>query len=235
MVSLPVVSIRHLFDFGKSCARQVKRRSWKLGVVAAVCSSCGGSDPANPVVSAAHVATISITPDSVHLAPGQSIQLAATLRDATGNALSGRIISWSSSDPTIGFVSRSGIVTGAGIGGPVTIQATAESKSAAAFIYVVDSLTRFVSVRRDSIQVDSLRVVTLAGQRVLSTNLATAVPIARLPLQEVFFTDRSGSLQSVALLRSSEAGGGFLVEPGVESTLLAWVLGPYVGNDSAVT
>src|SRR2546422_8486903 len=43
---------------------------------------------------------------------GAATQLTATLKDAAGDVLSGRVISWASSNTAIATVSASGLVTG---------------------------------------------------------------------------------------------------------------------------
>jgi uncharacterized protein YjdB len=72
------------------------------------------------------VASISITPPGAQTAfQGLTLQLAATLRDANGTILTGRTVSWTSSNPSIASVSSSGLVSGLALG---TAQITAESE-----------------------------------------------------------------------------------------------------------
>ncbi|HEX8211290.1 MAG TPA: Ig-like domain-containing protein [Longimicrobium sp.] len=59
---------------------------------------------------------------------GQTMQLAATARDAAGNALSGRSFAWSSTSEAIASVSSGGMVTSTAPG-TVTIRATADGKT----------------------------------------------------------------------------------------------------------
>ena len=44
------------------------------------------------------VASVDVTPDPATVLVGQTVQLTATPRDAAGNALSRRVVSWSSSN-----------------------------------------------------------------------------------------------------------------------------------------
>jgi hypothetical protein len=69
--------------------------------------------------------------------PFGAVQLTATLADEAGNVLSGRTVSWSSSDAGIAHVSGAGLVTGV-TRGDVTITAAAEGKSGSASIRVKD-------------------------------------------------------------------------------------------------
>jgi hypothetical protein len=69
------------------------------------------------------------------LTPGQAGALTAELRDASGAKLTGRTISWISSDQGIATVSEMGIVIGVAVG-PATISASAEGKSGSAQVTV---------------------------------------------------------------------------------------------------
>ncbi|HET7297058.1 MAG TPA: Ig-like domain-containing protein, partial [Gemmatimonadales bacterium] len=90
-------------------------------------------------VTAVPVATVSVSPSSASVQVGQTQQLTATPKDANGNPLTGRTITWQSSDNTIAAVNGSGLVTGVAAGGPVTITATSEGKSGTASVTVTAS------------------------------------------------------------------------------------------------
>jgi hypothetical protein len=74
------------------------------------------------------VASVDVSPGSAEIAPGQTVQLTATVRDAAGNELTDRPVSWSSSAPVVASVSGDGLVTGQSAGG-ATITATSEGQS----------------------------------------------------------------------------------------------------------
>ncbi|MFN8668162.1 MAG: Ig-like domain-containing protein [Gemmatimonadaceae bacterium] len=110
-----------------------------VAVTAAIfASACGGgSESAGPTPPpAASVASVTVTPDAAQLLPAQTSQLTATARDASGNALAGRTIDWSSSASGVASVSTSGLVT-AVTAGSATITATSEGKSGSAVITVL--------------------------------------------------------------------------------------------------
>jgi trimeric autotransporter adhesin len=86
-------------------------------------------------VRLAPVATVTITPDASTLLPNQTVQLTATLRDAAGDVLTGRIVTWTTSDAAVATVSAAGLVTAAG-GGTATITATSEGRTDTADITV---------------------------------------------------------------------------------------------------
>jgi alpha-tubulin suppressor-like RCC1 family protein len=73
------------------------------------------------------VASVTISPDSLVVEPGDTARLAATPLDAAGNPLIGRQISWASSDTSLATVSSTGTVRVIGVG-KVTITASSEGK-----------------------------------------------------------------------------------------------------------
>jgi hypothetical protein len=68
---------------------------------------------------------------------GGSLQLSATARDALGDVLTGRTVTWQSSATTMATVSPTGSVTGVAAGGPVTVTATIEGVSGGAAVTVI--------------------------------------------------------------------------------------------------
>jgi len=81
------------------------------------------------------VATVAVTPGSFTLAPGQTATLSATLRDASNNILTGRVVTWSTGNSGVATVSQAGVVT-AVAPGTVAISATSEGQVGTAFITV---------------------------------------------------------------------------------------------------
>jgi trimeric autotransporter adhesin len=71
------------------------------------------------------VATVAIAPSSLSVNVGASGSLTATTKDAQGNTLAGRVVTWASSDQAVATVSGSGVVTGVAVG-TATITATSE-------------------------------------------------------------------------------------------------------------
>src|SRR2546422_462982 len=98
------------------------------------------------IVPTVPVASVTVTPGTASLTVGQTVQLTATPRDANGNPLTGRVITWQSSDNTIATVNGSGLVTGARPGGPVTMTATSEGQSGTATVTVTVARVAAVTV-----------------------------------------------------------------------------------------
>ena len=74
------------------------------------------------------VASVTVTPATASVQVGATVQLSAVLRDAAGNTLTGRTVTWSSSSSSTAAVSATGLVTGVAAG-PATITAASEGKS----------------------------------------------------------------------------------------------------------
>jgi uncharacterized protein YjdB len=81
-----------------------------------------------PTPAPAPVASVNISSEPGPVAVGRTRQLAAVVRDASGNELTGRGLAWTSSDPAVAEVSALGAVTGLKPGA-ATITATAEGRS----------------------------------------------------------------------------------------------------------
>src|SRR5436190_2159786 len=81
------------------------------------------------------VASVSVTPATATIGVGQTAQYAAITRDAFGNPLGGRTVTWSSSNPAVATVNGAGQATGVAVGA-ATITATSEGKSGTAAITV---------------------------------------------------------------------------------------------------
>jgi uncharacterized protein YjdB len=80
--------------------------------------------------------TVSLALSSVTV--GQTTQASAVLKDGSGNVLSGRTISWSSSSPSVATVSSAGVVTAMSVGSS-NIVATSEGITGQATISIVAS------------------------------------------------------------------------------------------------
>ena len=91
------------------------------------------STPTTP--SPVPVASVSISLSAASLQVGQTAQATATTKDANGNVLTGRTVSFASSSPGIASVTAAGLITALAAGGS-DITATSEGKSVSASITV---------------------------------------------------------------------------------------------------
>jgi len=103
--------------------------------VNAVYGALSNLTSATTTSSTAPVASVIVSPATLSLQVGGTQQLIATLRDASGNVLTGRVVTWTSSNVLVGTVTGSGLVT-ALLAGGATITATSEGKSGSAALTV---------------------------------------------------------------------------------------------------
>src|SRR5207245_8778689 len=105
------------------------------GPVRTAATGEGKSGTASVTVAGAPVATVTVTPATASVQAGQTVQLTATLKDANGNILTGRVVTWSSSNNTAASVNSNGLVA-ANAAGSATITATSEGKTGTSAITV---------------------------------------------------------------------------------------------------
>lgn len=123
------------------------------------------------------VATLQLAPTSLTLVAGSTGTMVATARDASGATLGGRVITWSSSAPSVATVAN-GVVT-AIAPGSATITATSEGVAANAGVTVtpVPVASLIVTPTLDSLAVGAMRTLVATPRdavgNVLSGRLLT--------------------------------------------------------------
>ena len=105
------------------------------GAATITATSEGKNGTAAVTVSAIPVASVTVSPATASVTAGQTVQLAATPKDAGGNPLTGRVVTWGSSNTSVATVNGSGLVSGVAAGS-ATITATSEGKSGTSAITV---------------------------------------------------------------------------------------------------
>jgi uncharacterized protein YjdB len=141
------------------------------------------------------VASVSVSLAASSLTPGQTTQASATTRDANNNILTGRSITWSSSNTAVATVSSSGLVTALAVG-TVQIIAACEGKTASGTLTIATGAPAPVATVTVSFNVASINVA--------QTTQATATT---LDANNNVLTDRvvswSSDNQAVATVSSS--------------------------------
>src|SRR5206468_210350 len=107
------------------------------GTATITATSEGKSGTSSVTVTSVPVASVDVTPPSASVPAGQTVQLTATPKDAGGTPLSGRTVTWSSSNTSVAAVSNSGLVSGV-TPGSATITATSEGKSGTSSVTVTN-------------------------------------------------------------------------------------------------
>jgi trimeric autotransporter adhesin len=102
----------------------------KIGQVTITAASGNASGTATVTVSLVPVKKIIIAPANPTVIVGDSTTLTATTEDSVGNILTGRVVTWSSSNSAVSTIDANGTVTGVKVG---TDTITATSGSASAF------------------------------------------------------------------------------------------------------
>ncbi len=93
---------------------------------ATVTASSGGKSGSAAVSVLVPIASVTVTPPTDTIAPGATVQFTATPRDAAGNPLTGRAVTWSSTNPTAASLGGTGLALGGSAGGVTTIMASSE-------------------------------------------------------------------------------------------------------------
>ena len=106
-----------------------------MGLAALAASSWQSCSNESTGPGSSAVASVAVTPAVVTIGPTDTLRLIAVAKDAAGTPLTGRTITWSTSDPSRATVSTSGLVTGVAAGS-ATISATAEGKAGESAITV---------------------------------------------------------------------------------------------------
>jgi uncharacterized protein YjdB len=123
------------------------------GVVTAVAAGTAGitataegkSGTANLTVVVPPVAAVTVSLAAPTIAIGATTQASASITDKDGSVLTGRVVTWSSSNSGVATVSNTGLVTGVSAGS-ANITGTSEGKSGVATITVVPPSTASVTV-----------------------------------------------------------------------------------------
>lgn len=115
-----------------NCLRQWIRTGGALAVVvlAPACGGGGGTEPPPPPPPPTVAAVVITSPASAPVfgALGRTVQFAAQPKDASGNVVPGKTLTWASSNTAVATVSGLGLVTAAG-NGPATISASVDTKT----------------------------------------------------------------------------------------------------------
>jgi uncharacterized protein YjdB len=103
-----------------------------------VSDSVDGSPRATGAVSlfVTPVATVTVTTPGPSVRVGQTLQLTATARDVNAVVVTGRPVSWTSSNPAVATVSPTGLVTGVAVGA-FSITASVDGRSASTALTVI--------------------------------------------------------------------------------------------------
>src|SRR5207247_944087 len=177
------------------------------GAATITATSEGKSGTAAITVSTVLVASVTVSPASASVQVGQTVQLTATPKDANGNLLAGRTVTWASSNTAVATVSASGLVTG-GAAGSATVTATCEGQSGSATITVS-------TVPVASVTVNPATASVQVGQTVQLTATPQDANGNSLPGRTITWSSGSTAVATVS------ASGLVTAEPAGTATITA--------------
>lgn len=111
-------------------------RGWWLAVGAALIGCGGGEKTSTTTPFRPTVARVLVTSDKTAIVVGASATFTAAPQDAAGASISGRVVTWSSSNSSVAQAGTAGAVLGLAAG-TTTITATVEGVSGSAPLTVV--------------------------------------------------------------------------------------------------
>ncbi len=123
-----------------------------VGTVRIAASSGGMSGFSTITVIPPGVASVNVTPSGSTIKVGETVHLVAQTLDAAGAVLTGRTVTWSSSNTDVATVDNTGVVTGVSVGGSV-ITATSEGKSGTAAVAVNAVVAASITVAPPSVTI----------------------------------------------------------------------------------
>jgi hypothetical protein len=129
-------------------------------------AGCGGGDDTSDCdpIAATLVSRIVVTPSSVTLADGESVQLTAVAYSCNGTQVATPTMTWQSADATTISVSGTGMAVAVNEGGPVAVTAVAQGKQGSARILVAPRTVASVRVEPSAANIAVGRVSALVAR-----------------------------------------------------------------------
>ena len=112
--------------------------AWKFIPIAAFTFTDSGTGSCHGTTPGAPVASVTVSPNPASVEVGLDVQLTATTQDASGNTLTNRLVTWSSSNTAVAKVTGMGDVFG-WAPGTATITATSESVTGTTTVNVLST------------------------------------------------------------------------------------------------
>jgi hypothetical protein len=175
-------------------------------------AACGDSGPPPPTPTSINIFPAQASLDAV----GETRNFVANVRDQNGVAMTGQVITWSSSDPSVVSVDVNGRAEAVGNGSAVVRASTGDAVGEAPVV-VDQAATSLLKVNGD------------AQQAAAGTDLAGPIRVQAV--------DRLGSPVRGASIRFEVTSGGGSISPGLAATDATgsaeaiWTLGPTAGQD----
>lgn len=139
-------------------------RSLVVAAFVAVAASCGGGGgDGGTTTPNGRVARVDISAPSPTMEVGQNMQITVRYYDAANSQLTGRTVTYATSNPAVATISTSGLISAAGPG-PVTVTATVEGVQGNVAVTVTAVPVFFILITPASPSVRQGETITLAAQ-----------------------------------------------------------------------
>jgi uncharacterized protein YjdB len=145
----------------------VAETTFATSVTITITAAVGGASGTARITVLPSVASVAVTPNTVSIVAGSSVQLTAIPRDQYGHDLADRVVTWATDNPTAATVSNAGLVTAVSHGS-ATITATSEGRTGTAQITLV-------SVASVTVAPETVSVVHGGGTAQLTATLRDSV------------------------------------------------------------
>jgi Big-like domain-containing protein len=200
-------------------------------VVSTAPIGCG--DAALPPPGPTPVASVSVSPAVDTVGVGLTRQLTTVTKDAAGNVLTGRVVTWTSGNPAVATVSANGLVT-AVAPGSVTVTATSEGVNGTSTTTVAVVLAAIVQVSpaSDTLLPGQTATLTatardkngnmLSGRTITWTSLSPAV--ASVSASGVVTGLATGSATIRATVDTANGAAAVAVDPTTSPAPVPWLL-----------
>ncbi len=175
------------------------------------------------------VAQVIVSPDSGKIGAGSTLQFNAVARNLLGNALSGKIFSWRSSDATLASINSSGLATGIKPGA-VNIIATADGIDSPAARLTILSMSRsgtFTKRPGTSYNVSGTATLEQQANGSLVLKLGDDFSSSSGPGLDVYLSTTntvSSNSRSLGRLQRTSGAQSYNVPSGVTLTSYNWVI-----------
>jgi uncharacterized protein YjdB len=197
----------------------------------------GISGTATLVIAPAPVATVEVTVPAPTVIAGQSLQATVVVKDASGSALTGRTVAWSSGNSTVATVSTAGLIS-ALTPGTAQITATSEGRAAAVTLQVlpVPVATVSVSLPSPALNVEGTYQLTTVTRDASGATLAGR-PIAYSSSAPATVTVSASGLvtavaEGTAVITATAEGRTGTLAVTVAPRLSEWTVMVYLAGDN---
>lgn len=122
-------------------------------------AACGGTDPVDPPVTTSVIVTAAPT----QIAVNETAQASAVVKDQNGNTLTGKTVTWTSTNPAVAAVTTAGVIRGVSAG-TATIQGSVDGKTGEAQVRVVTPVVSCVGTPTTvTLAIGEVRVLSSAA------------------------------------------------------------------------